>query len=232
MSKEKSDTKKKYYLFEMDINKVNILCITLFVVFIIISALIYPNNLGKEFYEVNLVLLVALYVIWLLLHELLHSLAYTIYGASFKKIIYGAYLEKGILYCLCKQNITRKNILNSLMFPLFYIGIITYVIAIIFRLPMLLFLSISNIAGSAGDIIMFTYISKLNKNIEFSEYDNPTQFAIYSDEDVSKIKHYGLNYIESTDTLKRTNLKKVIISKGSIIAILVLVIFTVLSIVL
>ena len=45
---------------------------------------------------------------------------------------------------------------------------------------------------------MFIYISKLNKNIEFSEFDNPIRFALEADYDVSKIKHYGLDFIETS----------------------------------
>lgn len=229
MSKNKQ---KKYYIFEMDIAKLNLICIILFIIVLLISSIIYPGDLGKAFYEVNLFLIAFLYIIWIILHELLHSLAYKLYGGDFKKIVYGSYLEKGVLYCLCKQNISRKNILNALMFPLFYLGILTYIIACIFEFPTLLFLSILNIVGSAGDIMMFAYISKLNKDIEFSEFDNPIRFAIYADSDVTKVKHYGLEYIETTNTLDREDLKKVTISKGSYIVVLVLIVCTILSLIL
>ena len=64
---------------------------------------------------------------------------------------------------------------------------------------------------------MFLYISRLNKNIEFSEFDNPIQFAIYSDEDVTKTPHFGLNYIETTDSLKREEL-----SFGSLLGVTII----------
>ena len=143
----------------------------------------------------------------MLLHELLHSASYVLNGANFKNVIYGAMLEKGVLYCLCKENITKRNILVSLMTPLFIIGIITFVISIIFELPYLLFLSIFNISGCAGDIIMFAFISKL-KRVEFTEFDNPIDFAIYTREDVTKIKSLGLNFIEKCDEVKREYLTK------------------------
>ena len=220
MNKEKN---KKYYIFEMDITKLNIISLLILALMVIVTIFLYPKNLAITFYETNMVLLFSLYIIWMLLHEILHSISYVLYGGDFKKIIYGGYLEKGVLYCLCKQNISRKNILNSLMFPLFYIGIVTYIIAIIFELPILLFLSIANISGAAGDIIMFLYISRLNKNIEFSEFDNPIQFAIYSDEDVTKTPHFGLNYIEKTDSLKREELTKIKISKFTIIFFVIII---------
>ena len=222
---------KKYHIFEINVGKLNVICIVLFILLVALSALLYKGDLALEFYKVNLMLLILANVVMMLVHELLHSLAYKLYGGDFKKIVYGAYLEKGVLYCLCKQNITRKNILNSLMFPLFYIGIIPFIIAIIFELPFLLFLAIMNIVGATGDIMMFIYIVSLPKDIEFSEFDNPIRFAIYTDKKIN-YRPFGLDYIESTKTLSRKDMKKLTISKGSYIALIILLVLTVLSIVL
>lgn len=226
-----SKDNKKYHIFELNVGKLNIVCVILFILVIAISALLYRGDLAQDFYEVNLMLLLVADIATMLIHELLHSLAYTLYGGDFKKIVYGAYLEKGLLYCLCKQNISRKNILNALMFPLFYLGIIPYIIAIIFKLPFLLFLAILNIVGAAGDIMMFIYIIKLDKNIEFSEFDNPIRFAIYTDKDIN-VKSFGLDYIETTRTLPRNKLKKLTISKGTYIVLLLLIVLTILSVIL
>ncbi len=71
---------------------------------------------------------------------------------------------------------------------------------------------------------MFAYIVKLNKDVEFSEYDSPIAFGIYADYDVSKIRHVGLKYIESTDELERKDFKKINISEPSkLIGILIIV---------
>jgi hypothetical protein len=223
-----SRNNKKYHIFEINVGKLNLVCIALFVVIVLLTSFLYRGNIIEDLTEVNLMLLILVNVALMLVHELLHSLAYVIYGGDFKKIVYGAYLEKGVLYCLCKQNITRKNILNALMFPLFYIGIIPYIIAIIINQPFLLFLAIMNIVGAVGDIMMFAYIKSLPKDIEFSEFDNPIRFAIYTDKDI-KVRFFGLDYIETKRELERTNFKKITISKGTYIATIVLVLLTILS---
>lgn len=225
-----SKNNKKYHIFELNVGKLNIICVVFFFLVIALTAILYKGDLGQKFYEVNLMLLLVVYLIMTLIHELLHSLAYKIYGGDFKKIVYGAYIEKGVLYCLCKQNISRKNILNALMFPLFYIGIIPYIIALIFDLPFLLFIAIVNIVGAVGDIMMFSYIISLDKDIEFTEFDNPMRFAIYTDKELKNLKPLGLDYIETTDSVSRKDLKKVTISKGSYIAIAIIIILTILSI--
>jgi len=217
---------KKYYLFQMQILPLNIICFLLLFFMIVITYFIDKEFL---FYSLDVVynsfgIFLILMILFMVLHEILHSISYCIYGGKFKNIIYGIQLERGVFYCLCKQNINKLNILNSLFFPLFYIGIVTYIIGIVFELPMLTWLSISNISGCSGDIIMFIYMSRLNKNIEFTELDDSTSFAIYSEEDVSKINHFGLKYIGCYDKVERNYLKKITVSKLSwIILVLILI---------
>jgi hypothetical protein len=78
-----------------------------------------------------------------------------------------------------------------------------------------------NISGCTGDLMMF--ISFLNlKNIEYSEFDDPISFGLYSDIDYSKKKMLGINYIKCVDELERKDMKKVSISKTSIIFFILL----------
>jgi len=152
---------------------------------------------------------------WLILHELLHSFAYVIHGAKFKNITYGMCLEKSILYCLCKENISKTNILCSLLYPFLIIGVGTYILGILLGNVILILLSILNISGCVGDLVMFFFIMKL-KNIEFSEFDNPIQFGIYTEENLENKKAFGLCFIEKKESLEKTNLKKINISVPSI----------------
>lgn len=210
-------SKKKYYLFEMKMIPLNVLSFILLFFMIGFTYLIKRDFFASSFNDIfnSYGIFFMFIILYMVLHEILHSISYCIYGGKFKNIIYGIQLEKGVFYCLCKQNINKLNILNSLFFPLFYIGIVTYVLGIIYELPMLMWLSIFNISGCSGDILMFIFMSKLNKGIEFTELDDPTSFAIYSNEDVSNYNHFGLKYNGVFDTVERNNLKKVNISKFS-----------------
>lgn len=211
---------KKYYLFEMQPTSLNIISTLILFVVVIFTVLLGKFSIIFDNYGISLILMLP----YLVLHEILHSVAYVIHGADFKNITYGAHMEKGILCCLCKQNITKKNILISLVYPLIFIGIITYVIGILTNCGVLIFLSILNISGCSGDIIMFTALSRL-ENFEFSEYDNPLAFGLYTKEDLSNKKMFGLKYLGTQDELEKKDLKKVRISKVSYIyfAIMILV---------
>lgn len=221
---------KKYYLFQMKLSILNIVSFFLLFLMLLITYIINKEFLISSFYEVfsSFIVLILLMFGFMILHEILHSVAYCIYGGKFNKIVYGIQLEKGVFYCLCKQNITKINVLNSLLFPFFYIGVVTYILSLIFYEPYLLWLSIFNISGCCGDIIMFIFISRLNKNIEFSELDDSTSFALYSDDDVSKYNHFGLKYIGCCDKIERNDLKKVKISKFSYVILFIFIIVIIL----
>ena len=137
--------------------------------------------------------------------------------------------EKGILCCLCKQNIKKKTILYSLMYPFFFIGILTLIIGIISNNATLIILSLFNISGCTGDLIMFYHLLKL-KDYEFSEYNDPIAFGLYTDKDLSNIKMLGLDYVEKCENLKRDDLRKIVINKKSIIIFIIYYLICILNI--
>lgn len=219
---------KKYYIFEMKMGILNVLSIVLLITCSLLTLLIYKIfNIDFIFiFNNQLGIILLTYLIYMILHEILHSVGYILFGADPSKITFGAHLEKGILCCLCKQNISRKNILNSLLFPFFYLGIVTYIIGIIFNNHLLVILSILNISGCIGDLVMFKFFIKL-KNIEYSEFDNPIRFAVYSKEDLSKVNPYGLKYIETLEKIERNDLKRLKISKLSYLCFFILILLTI-----
>lgn len=222
--------KKKYYIFTLDMKFLNIFSFIILFFIVGLTFVIDKNffiNAVNYTFAIDRLLLTFIFIfLYLALHELLHSIGYYLYGAKYKNIVYGIELEKGIFYCLCKQNVSKKNIMNSLMFPLFYIGIVTYVLGLCFDNYYLLILSIFNISGCVGDIFTFLFMLRLDKNIEFSEFDDTTSFAIYTDRDISKNNYMGLKFIQVRDNLIRENYVKVKISKCSYIIIIILLIFS------
>ena len=67
---------------------------------------------------------------------------------------------------------------------------------------------------------MFFDFLKL-KDFEYSEYDNPMAFGIYTKNDLSKTKLLGLRYLKMEDKLEIKDLRKVTISKFSIIVLII-----------
>lgn len=221
--------KKKYYLFEINSLALNVVSIIIMIVLLLLTQIILTNQTINimEVMSDSLLFLIPYFVF----HEILHSIGYVVTGANFKYITYGAHIEKGILCCLCKQNVSKKSILTSLLFPFIIIGVITYIIGIVINSPILILLSIMNISGCSGDLLMFYSLSKIKK-FEYSEYDNPLAFGLYSEEDLSKKKLPGLKYVGTKEKLEINNLKKVEISKTSLIAFIIIELLGVINLVL
>ncbi len=220
---------KKYYLFRMNSKVIGVYPFILFAMCAVIFLLIYQGDSGKVIGD-NMILASILLLPYLIIHELFHSISYVIHGAKFKNVVYGAAVENGVLCCLCKQNINKKNILFSLLYPFFFIGVLTLIIGIIFNIPVLVILSLLNISGCSGDLLMFYHLSKL-KDYEFSEFDDPTSFGLYTSNDFSKLKMFGLDYIGKEKELVRNDFRKIQVSKTSIVLIMIFYILFIINLV-
>ena len=212
--------KENKYYYEMKSGILNILSIVLLGILVLITYFILKVvnldiTINSFEYSLTLILIIPDFMF----HEVLHSIGYVVNGAKFKNITYGMHLEKGILCCSCKQTIEKRTILWSLVYPLIFIGIVTYIIGIIFRNKILIILSVANISGCIGDIIMFIDFLKLG-SFKFFEYDNPMAFGIISDKNLENEKLFGLKRVEE-DNFKQTVDKKISVSKKSIIILLI-----------
>ena len=216
---------KKNYLFKINLSILNIVATLILILTFVFTWIVFPDIFYKVMSLIEnkkmCIFLLPTTIFYFILHELLHAAGYIINGANPKKITFGMEIEKSVLYCLCKDNVTKRNILFSLMYPLFFIGFVTYIIGIIFDFPLLVLLSIFNIAGAAGDIMYFFFIIKLDKNIEYSEMDDGTSFVIISKEKVDDVKHVGLTYKGEIKEIPRKDFRRVTISKLSWIILIV-----------
>ena len=211
---------KKYYLYEMNTTFLNVVSIIIMVFMILLTYFVIKvKNPSFECIGSSFIWTYCLMIPYFILHEIFHSIAYVLHGAKFNNITYGMHLEKGVLCCLCKQNISRKNILISLVYPFIFLGVITYILGVIFNNYILIFLSLMNISGCSGDLMMFYSLIRL-KNYEYSEFDDPTSFGLYTSEDLSKRKLPCMKNKGETDKLEINDYKKINISKESIIIII------------
>lgn len=224
-------TSKKAYTYKMKLVPANILGVIIFVILIVLTYFLNINIMVDG----NFFIILLVMILYLMLHEVMHGLGYFLGGTKLRNIAYGIKLEQGILYCQSFQEITKKNILLSLQMPFMTIGVITYIIGVIYSLNFLVLLSIINLVGASMDLVMFFYILKLPKNITYSESGEPDEFILISDEDLTK---YKSTYFEITNTKKYKkedyvfkNIKKIIVSNTSFIVIGLIIIFGLLSLI-
>lgn len=186
--------KSKYYTYKLDMTILNIMAILLFLVVTFIVLVIEHNDTYNISYSFNLIIYVFL---WMILHEGLHGVGFSLFSCVDRhNIVFGMSLDMGVFYCMCKQEIPRKVILTSLLFPVVLIGIVTLVIGMIINSYMLVFLSIMNIVGSIGDIVMFIYFIKVGP-VRYLDLDDCTSFTVISDRDLSSYSVKGIKLVDS-----------------------------------
>ena len=213
----------KYYKYKIKLGVGNIFASIILILLLILLYFTFDNYYFNFTY--NKVLIMIGYFI---LHELLHYIGYLINkNVKNKDLCLGMCLEKGVMYCRCTNEISRTAVMISLLTPFTVTGIISLIISYIFDMPFLAFLSVSNIAGSYFDILMFIQMLKMPKDIKFAEYDECDAYYIISNKDLTNIKTKGISLVETDKynkiKLKSKDNKRIEISIFSIIILIILV---------
>lgn len=210
----------KYYTYKMNMLVLNVFSVVLLILMVILTYLLCGN---LDFIEdINLISIVCI-ILWVFLHEILHSIGFISLGKVHRKnVVFGIELEKGIFYCMCKQEISKINIIISLLFPLVLIGFITYFLGLYFNNNLLILLSVFNISGAVGDIAMLIDIIRMPNDIKYLDLDDTTSFTILSKSDLSKNKYISIldkkgTYNERIKAKDYTKLKISNVSKVFII---------------
>lgn len=212
-----------YYTYELDLVFLNILSLVIFgITWVIVMILGGSNYLWSSH---NVGFLVIFMVLWLMLHEVLHGIGFYLFPSVRKSnIVFGVALEKGVFYCMCKQKIGKRVILTSLLFPFVFIGIVTLIWGMIIQSYYLVMLSILNIAGAVGDLVMICYFLKVPNDVIYMDLDDCTSFTVLSKDDLTsfnvkgvKLKNFG-EYDASNMIAK--DKRRLIVSKTSYIVLI------------
>ena len=232
MNKEKQ---LKYYTYKLDMKVLNIFAVLLFILVGGIILLLEQHD--NYIVTMPMTTFFILMFLWLVIHELLHGIAFGLFKSVKKEnITFGMFLEKGVFYCMCKQNIGKKEILTSLLFPITIIGFITLLMGMLMNHYELVFLSILNIVSSIGDIIMTIYFIKCPNDIIYLDLDDCTSFTVLSNKSLDDIKVPGIildkKGIYNQKKVVAKDKRKLVISKASyilLIFILLLIILTIIN---
>lgn len=215
----------KYYKYSINLKVLNIICFFLFIPLIFLVFIM-------DIYEYMDLQFFIFYFIWMFIHEILHGIGFYLNKyVNNNKIVYGACLEKGIFYCMCKDLISKNGIIVSLLFPFFFIGVFTFFIGLFLDNGILILLSLFNIVGSIGDLFMFFSFYKL-PCFNYLDLDDCSSFILVSESDLSNYKLFCMDLVEIgnySDLNFSTNYKKITISKFSYIIFILLIVLLVFS---
>lgn len=165
---------------------------------------------------------------YFMLHELFHGIGFLIFAKDPKNIKFGITLEKGVFYTLCSERIGKKAIIVTLLFPIIFLSLITFILSLIINSPTLALLSIANLGGAIGDILMVILILKMPSDVEYIDYNNDVGCYLVSKHDLSKIKLFGIKYLGSgVDSDKNIkDIPRIYISKFSIVFLIIYFVLT------
>ena len=129
---------------------------------------------GMDF---NVFLFVALYIVLIVVHELIHGITWSIFCKNgFHDIEFGLMKEYLTPYCTCCTPLNKGPYIIGTLMPLIILGIIPTIIALGVDSFLLLNIGLLMIVSSGGDILivwkLLTYHSR-HKDILY--YDHPTQ---------------------------------------------------------
>lgn len=231
MNKEK---KLKYYTYKLNMTVLNILAILLFI--LVGGIVIFLEHHDNYIVTLPMTIFFILMFVWLIIHELLHGIAFALFKSVKKEnITFGMFLEKGVFYCMCKQNIGKKVILTSLLFPITIIGFLTLIIGMILNNYELVFLSILNIVSSIGDIVMTIYFLKCPNDIIYLDLDDCTSFTVLSNKSLDDIKVSGIildkKGIYDPKKMVAKDKRKLVISKASYVLIIFILLLIIINII-
>lgn len=232
----KKENNKKEYILEYDMVFANILSFILLFLALVITGLIViirgevidieTNSNSMIIFSIFFILM----IFWMILHEIIHDIAYQVMGAKSENIVFGAAIENGVFYCKCKEYIDKKCIMTSLLAPFVLIGVITYILGFIIDSPLLIALSIINISGASGDLMMFSFFLKQDDDVEFKELGFSSPFVLRTSKNLSSKKYLGIKSIREVKDGSETKEgpeKKITISKTSWIFIIVMLVLLV-----
>lgn len=218
---------EKYYKFSLNMKLANIIAGILSVLFIILLFVLVNN----EVLIYHGYFIMSLYLMYMVLHELCHGLGYVLFVKDKSNIKFGAVLEKGVLYAMCQEKLTKKQIMISLLLPLLLLSVLVLPIAIIFKNADLFFLAGLNLIGSIGDIAMLKLISRMPSDIKYIDLDSEIGTYLLSKKDITKYQTKMLKYTESgkySNSLIAKDIKKVHITKASLICFIMFILLDIL----
>lgn len=173
----------KKQLHRFDTSKINNLALYIFLLsFLCAMAINFfavkaPLLITTKVY-LDIILVVAIFIVGLICHEGLHALSAIIFGkCSVKQIKFGINIKQGMLYCHIDKPIHAKSYKIMLIIPVIVTGF-ALIIVTLFGNIFLIVVFCMLLCGGAGDIIMLLRLQKLDK--ETLILDHPTAPAFYT----------------------------------------------------
>jgi len=114
-----------------------------------------------------------LFIVFVVVHELIHGVTWAMFCEDrFKSISFGFIKEYLTPYCTCSQPMKKYQILIGSLMPTIILGFILGVVSILTSSQMLLIVSVLNILGGGGDLMV---------TFKLLKYKSPSKDTLFID---------------------------------------------------
>lgn len=114
-----------------------------------------------------------LFIVFVVVHELIHGITWAMFCEDrFKSISFGFIAEYLTPYCTCSQPMKRYQIIIGSLMPTIILGFMLGVVSILTGSQMLLIVSVLNILGGGGDLMV---------TFKLLKYKSPSKETLFID---------------------------------------------------
>lgn len=164
----------------ISIAKANLLSVAMLVGYGILAGWLFFSAATKPDFDMSLpkmLVFIASLLILIVLHELIHGLTWACFSEHhWKDISFGVKWESLTPYCTCKAPLGKGQYILGALMPMFVLGVLPTVAAIVTGSWLLLVLSVIMFSAAAGDVmIVWKFLTYRVKGSEAVYIDHPTE---------------------------------------------------------
>ena len=168
----------------LSLDKVNLLSVPFFIFTIGLIFSLYLLNVEspkEEIQKLNPFLVIIIYIILIVFHELIHGFFFGIYAkGGFKTVRFGVHWKAMIPYCTCNETINVQQYRIVALMPTVILGFIPLIVGFIIGEINTIAISALMVVGGFGDFLMIWMLRKLKKDTMV--IDHPTKMGFFYDE--------------------------------------------------
>lgn len=139
---------------------------------------------GMDHFRSGSVWFMAVLVVGIVVHELIHGLTWAMYAKSgFKSISFGVMWKMLTPYCHCSEPLKVSHYAIGALMPLVVLGIIPSVAAICLKSLFWLSIGIFFIAAAAGDIMVAWNLRKEKPGNKILDHPTEAGYLVYEEDD-------------------------------------------------
>lgn len=149
--------------------KLNIYAVLMVFVLMAITFVVIPPD-SVEFTSTGVFIFFVSFILYIVVHELLHGLAFVLFGkVKIKELKFGIVLKSGMAYCVSTVPVQIKSAKISLMMPVYVVCIPLYVYSIVVSNILIAFVALMYFSGSIADLYYMLKVRKYDKNLYLFE---------------------------------------------------------------